>query len=105
MTKNTHCALILETLKVGDSVTPLDALRLWGCFRLGARIWDLRYGKYDGTCYDIEKLSEKNADGKGRHARYRMKQYSAPLFKAYFPLDVPPTSQRVDNSPKVETKQ
>lgn len=33
---------ILDYLKSGKSVTPLKALRKWGCFRLSARIFDLR---------------------------------------------------------------
>lgn len=34
--------LILAYLKGGNSLTPLDALNRFQCFRLGARIWDLR---------------------------------------------------------------
>lgn len=37
---------ILEFLKSGQSITPLDALRLFGCFRLGARIYDLKREGY-----------------------------------------------------------
>ncbi len=33
---------IREHLESGRSITPLEALKLYGCFRLGARIWDLR---------------------------------------------------------------
>ena len=33
---------ILEHLKTNGSITPIDALMLFGCFRLGARIYDLR---------------------------------------------------------------
>jgi len=33
---------ILEALRAGDKLTPLDALERFGCFRLGARIHDLR---------------------------------------------------------------
>ena len=33
---------ILEYLQAGGMLTPLDALNLFGCLRLGARIWDLR---------------------------------------------------------------
>lgn len=32
---------ILEHLQSGNAITPMDALKLFGCFRLGARIWDL----------------------------------------------------------------
>ena len=34
--------LILAALVRGDKLTPLDALRRFGCLRLGARIWDIR---------------------------------------------------------------
>lgn len=33
---------ILDHLKKGKSLTPLDALNKFGCFRLGARIFELR---------------------------------------------------------------
>lgn len=33
---------ILQYLKSGKSLTPVDALRLFGCFRLSARIYDLK---------------------------------------------------------------
>jgi hypothetical protein len=33
---------ILAYLRRGYSITPLDALNLFGCMRLGARIWELR---------------------------------------------------------------
>lgn len=44
---NTHTsasqtARIKAALLRGETLTPLDALRRFGCFRLGARIWDLR---------------------------------------------------------------
>lgn len=39
---NTQCADILAYLRTGASITPLEALDMFGCFRLGARIWDLR---------------------------------------------------------------
>lgn len=35
-------AKIAEYLKQGHSITPLDALNLFGCMRLGARIADLK---------------------------------------------------------------
>lgn len=34
--------LIQQHLEVGNSITPIEALNLFGCFRLGARIKDLR---------------------------------------------------------------
>lgn len=33
---------ILEHLEAGNAITPIDALSLFGCFRLGARIFQLR---------------------------------------------------------------
>ena len=55
--------LILEYLKTGKSITPLEALRFFGCLRLGARIWDLRH-----KGYRIEEADVK--DGRKRYARY-----------------------------------
>ena len=42
-----QCDVILQHLKSGKSLTPLDALRLYGCFRLAARIHDLRCAGHD----------------------------------------------------------
>ena len=33
---------ILKYLQGGNSLTPLEALKLFGCFRLGGRIYDLK---------------------------------------------------------------
>ena len=42
----THCKTqkdrILDYLMEGHSLTPLEALNLFGCFRLGARIADIK---------------------------------------------------------------
>lgn len=38
----TQCDNIREYLESGRSITPIDALNLFGCFRLGARIADLK---------------------------------------------------------------
>lgn len=35
-------ALILKALMKGARLTPIDALKRFGCFRLGARIADLK---------------------------------------------------------------
>lgn len=37
---------ILAALKRGDKLTPLDALKRFSCFRLGARIYELRQAGY-----------------------------------------------------------
>lgn len=39
MTQNSE---VLNHLKRHKSITPLDALRLYNCFRLGARIYEIR---------------------------------------------------------------
>ena len=39
---NTHCALIRAHLEAGKSITPREAIEQYGCYRLGARIYDLR---------------------------------------------------------------
>lgn len=57
---------ILSHLKTHGSITPLDALNLYGCMRLGARIYDLIN---DGENI-ISVTEEKN--GK-RYARYHLK--------------------------------
>lgn len=41
-----QCAKILEALRLGYSLTQLDALNLCGCFRLGARIHALKKEGY-----------------------------------------------------------
>jgi hypothetical protein len=42
MTKETQNKLIAEHLKAGRKITPLDALYLFNCWRLSARIDDLK---------------------------------------------------------------
>ena len=39
----TQLELIRAALLAGRALTPLEALREFGCFRLGARIWELRH--------------------------------------------------------------
>ena len=41
-TSASQTARIKAALLRGETLTPMDALRRFGCFRLGARIWDLR---------------------------------------------------------------
>ena len=42
MTKKSQSELILEHLERGFSITPIIALDLFNCFRLGARIHELK---------------------------------------------------------------
>lgn len=59
---------ILEHLQSGKSITPIDALNLFGCFRLSARIKDLRDDKFDIRT-DIETKEMPDGTIK-RYARY-----------------------------------
>lgn len=56
---------ILRHLQAGKSITPLEALHLFGCLRLGARIFDLR-----DAGYPIQTQWE--TDGAKRWARYSL---------------------------------
>ena len=58
-------ARILEALRRGDTLTALDALDRFGCFRLGARIWDLKQAGH-------VIVTEWESDGRKRWARYRL---------------------------------
>jgi len=44
---DTQSALILRHLSQGWSLTPLEALREYECFRLAARVFDLREAGHD----------------------------------------------------------
>lgn len=62
----TQTESILAHLQSGESLTPLDALNLFGCFRLAARIKELRD---EGHAIDMT-LED---DGGGKHyARYSL---------------------------------
>ncbi len=56
---------ILDALKTGRRLTALDALDEFGCFRLAARIHDLRKAGHEVISWDI------TTNGK-RHAVYRL---------------------------------
>ncbi len=54
---------ILECLKQGMPVTPIDALKWFGCFRLAAVIHDLRKDGYEINCEMVQN-GKKNQFGK-----------------------------------------
>lgn len=64
MTQN---QLILDHLKAGHILTQMDALKIAGCFRLAARIFDLR-----AQGHDIEMVPVQTDTGK-YIASYKMK--------------------------------
>ena len=61
-----QCARILEHFEKGLTLTSLEALHLFGCFRLASRIHDLRVQGYDII---VERI--KTSNGK-TVAQYRM---------------------------------
>jgi hypothetical protein len=64
---NTQTKMIAAHLKAGNTITALEALQKLGCFRLAARIADLRKsGMHIVTSYT-------DRDGK-RWATYRLKE-------------------------------
>lgn len=61
----TQTALIERHLRRGRTLTPLSALRLMGCFRLSARINDLRS---DGLKIRTERLRLKSGKTIARYS-------------------------------------
>lgn len=54
-----QCAMIQQWLLDGHSITQLDALNLFGCFRLASRIHDLRERGMKITATKIQTPSGK----------------------------------------------
>jgi hypothetical protein len=65
---NTQTTQVLDCLKQGQSITQVDAIRLFKCYRLSAIIKRLR-----NQGYDILTYNERNSSGTGTHARYELK--------------------------------
>lgn len=58
---------ILDYMRSNGSITPMDALNLFGCMRLGARIYDLKAAGHK----IISIMTVSDAEGrKKRYARY-----------------------------------
>lgn len=66
MDNKTQCDEILNHLSAGYAITPLEALKFFGCFRLGARIYDLKK-----RGYRIGKEMRKTETGKRVACYYR----------------------------------
>ena len=60
-------ARILEHMRMGHSITPLEALNSFGCLRLGARIADI---KAEGYLVHTEMIKDPRT-GK-RYAQYSL---------------------------------
>lgn len=66
---------ILDHMKRCGSITPLEALREYGCMRLGARIWDL---KRMGHRIRSEIVTDVNRNGEAvRFAQYTLEDEAA----------------------------
>ena len=65
--KGTQCDAVLRHIQDFGSVTALQAMALFGCYRLAARIKDLR-----DMGYPI--LTHMDEHVKGTHARYTLKK-------------------------------
>ena len=63
----TQTTLILRSLRLRGTITPLEALEEVGCFRLAARISDLRAEGYPIVTEWVES-------GGKRYARYRLNE-------------------------------
>ena len=68
MNRTTQKQSILNDLKIGLTITPIDALTKHGCFRLAAVVFDLRQ---EG--HNITTVSRTKSDGKGKFASYKLK--------------------------------
>ena len=69
-TKKAQKDMILNHMETVGPITPLEALNLYGCNRLSARIWDLRHDGYD-IVSEIVVVPTRNG-GKARVAQYRL---------------------------------
>lgn len=64
--------MILMFMRENGSITPLDAIREFGCLRLGARIYDLRK-----RGYSISRKLDKSTNRYGKtvtYARYMIEE-------------------------------
>ena len=69
---NTQLNQVLSHLKQGRSITQIDAIRLFNCYRLSAIIEKLRRQGCDIVTYN-----EPNLNNKGTHARYELREVQA----------------------------
>jgi hypothetical protein len=58
---------ILNYLKTGKKLDPMKALKMFGCFRLSARIFDLNEMGYNIECTNVSKNGKHFAEYKLIH--------------------------------------
>ena len=69
---DSQISLVLNHLQSGKEITPLEALNLYGCYRLGAVIFLL---KTEGYKIKTEVVNYEKENGKrGRYAVYRLEK-------------------------------
>ena len=59
LVKPSQCDAILAHLKEGNTITQIDALNKFGCFRLGSRINDLRNRGHNIECQTVKTKTGK----------------------------------------------
>ncbi len=64
-----HQIQVLAHLKQGKTLSPVEAISLFNCYRLSAVIKRLR-----NSGYDIATHQESNLNNKGSHARYELNE-------------------------------
>lgn len=64
-----QCDKILRYMQNGHTITPLEALRKFGCFRLGARVYNLKQRGYRVQSSWVTEVSGK-----------RFKSYWMPVY-------------------------
>lgn len=73
MNKATQKQKILQyMMEHPKGITPQDAIRQFRCYRLGARIWDLRH---DGHPIEKELVSSEYTDRDGEKHRTQYARY------------------------------
>ena len=60
-TKVSQCKNILEHLQKGNTITAIDALNKFGCFRLASRIYNLKQDGHTIECEIVRKNKKKFA--------------------------------------------
>ena len=80
MRKKTQTKIIEEYLLAGNSITPMEALERFGCFRLAAIIWKIRQKRHVYTTMITNKWGNSFAKysltvGSNVHGHSTTEQY------------------------------
>lgn len=72
---NAQSKQILDYMRSNGSITPMEALNLFGCMRHGARIYDLKAAGHN--IITIMTIGEKASGRPSRYARYILNEQSS----------------------------